>query len=90
MHIPEAELLEEEAELTQGSGDAGKTSVLRRRRRTYSRTLQEHMKPGKQYSADSDQQSGGTMGRNISIYLSFYFLFFLYLNPKSLLLAIKY
>lgn len=58
----EAELLEEEAELTQGSGDAGKTSVLRRRRRTYSRTLQEHMKPGKQYSADSDQQSGGTMG----------------------------
>ncbi|XP_039522921.1 protein Aster-C isoform X2 [Pimephales promelas] len=58
----EAELLEEEAELTQGSGDAGKISSLRRRRRTYSRTLQEHMKPGKQYSADSDQQRGGTMG----------------------------
>ncbi|XDV47465.1 hypothetical protein PO909_017085 [Leuciscus waleckii] len=58
----EAELLEEEAELTQGSGDAGKTSGLRRRRRTYSRTLPEHMKPGKQYSADSDQQRGGTMG----------------------------
>ncbi|XP_056104873.1 protein Aster-C isoform X1 [Rhinichthys klamathensis goyatoka] len=58
----EAELLEEEAELTQGSGDAGKMSSLRRRRRTYSRTLQEHMKPGKQYSADSDQQRGGTMG----------------------------
>ncbi|XP_077100745.1 protein Aster-C isoform X2 [Siphateles boraxobius] len=58
----EAELLEEEAELTQGSGDAGMTSGLRRRRRTYSRTLQEHMKPGKQYSADSDQQRGGTMG----------------------------
>ncbi|XP_067291305.1 protein Aster-C [Pseudorasbora parva] len=57
----EAELLEEEAELTQGSGDAGKTGALRRRRRTYSRTLQEHMKPGKQYSADSDQQRGGTM-----------------------------
>ncbi|XP_026056264.1 GRAM domain-containing protein 1C-like isoform X1 [Carassius auratus] len=58
----EAELLEEEAELTQGSGDAGKTGGLRRRRRTYSRTLQEHMKPGKQYSADSDQQRAGTMG----------------------------
>lgn len=71
MHIPEAELLEEEAELTQGSGDAGKTSGLRRRRRTFSRTLQEHMKPGKQYSADSDQQRGGTMGINISIYLFF-------------------
>lgn len=72
MHIPEAELLEEEAELTQGSGDAGKTSGLRRRRRTFSRTLQEHMKPGKQYSADSDQQRGGTMGINISIYLFFF------------------
>ncbi|XP_048029897.1 protein Aster-C isoform X2 [Megalobrama amblycephala] len=58
----EAELLEEEAELTQGSGDAGKTGGLRRRRRTYSRTLQDHMKPGKQYSADSDQQRGSTIG----------------------------
>ncbi|XP_026093924.1 GRAM domain-containing protein 1C-like isoform X2 [Carassius auratus] len=58
----EAELLEEEAELTQGSGDAGKTGGLRRRRRTYSRTLQDHMKPGKQYSADLDQQRAGTMG----------------------------
>ncbi|KTG02622.1 hypothetical protein cypCar_00003426 [Cyprinus carpio] len=44
----EAELQEEEAELTQGSGDAGKTGGLRRRRRAYSRTLQEHIKPGKQ------------------------------------------
>ncbi|XP_051969909.1 protein Aster-C-like isoform X2 [Xyrauchen texanus] len=42
----EAELLEEEAELTQGSGDAGKAGGMRRRRRSYSRTLQEHMKPG--------------------------------------------
>lgn len=58
----EAELLEEEAELTQGSGDAGKAGVLRRRRRTYSRSLQEHMKPGKQYSTDLEQQRGGTMG----------------------------
>nr|XP_021329434.1 GRAM domain-containing protein 1C isoform X1 [Danio rerio]XP_021329435.1 GRAM domain-containing protein 1C isoform X1 [Danio rerio] len=59
----EAELLDEEAELTQGSGDAGKTGALRRRRRTYSRTLQEHMKPAKaQYSTDSEQQRTGTMG----------------------------
>ncbi|XP_051543352.1 protein Aster-C isoform X3 [Myxocyprinus asiaticus] len=56
----EAELLEEEAELTQGSGDAGKTGGLRRRRRTYSRTLQEHMKPGKQYGTETDQQRGGS------------------------------
>lgn len=54
----EAELLEEEAELTQGSGDAGKTSAMRRRRRT----LQEHIEPGMQYSADSDQQRDGTIG----------------------------
>ncbi|XP_051969908.1 protein Aster-C-like isoform X1 [Xyrauchen texanus] len=58
----EAELLEEEAELTQGSGDAGKAGGMRRRRRSYSRTLQEHMKPGKQYGTDSDQQRGGTKG----------------------------
>lgn len=64
MHIPEAELLEEEAELIQGSGDAGKTGALRRRRRTYSRSLQE-MKPGKQYSTDSEQQRGGTMGIHV-------------------------
>lgn len=69
MHISEAELLEEEAELTQGSGDSGKTGGLRRRRRTYSRTLQEHMKPGKQYGTDSDQQRAGTMGINICIFL---------------------
>lgn len=69
MHIPEAELQEEEAELTQGSGDAGKTGGLRRRRRAYSRTLQEHIKPGKQYSTDLDQQRAGTMGINICIVL---------------------
>uniref|UniRef100_A0AAV2L3M2 VASt domain-containing protein n=1 Tax=Knipowitschia caucasica TaxID=637954 RepID=A0AAV2L3M2_KNICA len=39
----EAELLEEEAELNQVSGDAGKGG-LRRRRRTYSRSNSEHMK----------------------------------------------
>ncbi|KAF3836533.1 hypothetical protein F7725_029091 [Dissostichus mawsoni] len=44
----EAELLEEEAEMNQGGGDTGKIGGLRRRRRTYSRTLPEHMKPNKQ------------------------------------------
>lgn len=57
----EAELLEEEAELTQGSGEAAK-SGLRRRRRTYSRTLQEHIRPGRQYSADLEQRRESTLG----------------------------
>ncbi|XP_066502142.1 protein Aster-C isoform X2 [Hoplias malabaricus] len=56
----EAELLEEEAELTQGSVDAGKGG-LRRRRRTYSRTMQEHLRPGKQYGADTEQHRDGSM-----------------------------
>ncbi|TSK98432.1 GRAM domain-containing protein 1C [Bagarius yarrelli] len=50
----EAELLEEEAELTQGSNDAGKGG-LRRRRRTFSRTLQEHKRPSRQFSVDPEQ-----------------------------------
>ncbi|XP_062377170.1 protein Aster-C isoform X2 [Sardina pilchardus] len=58
----EAELLEEEAELTQGSGDAGKMVSLRRRRRTYSRNFQEHMKPGKQYGPDKEQRRESNMG----------------------------
>uniref|UniRef100_UPI003AADD0A6 protein Aster-C isoform X2 n=1 Tax=Centroberyx gerrardi TaxID=166262 RepID=UPI003AADD0A6 len=58
----EAELLEEEAELNQGGGDSGKMGGLRRRRRTYSRTLQEHMKPIKQYGPDSEQHRDGNMG----------------------------
>ncbi|KAF7691680.1 protein Aster-C isoform X1 [Silurus meridionalis] len=57
----EAELLEEEAELNQGSSDAGKVG-LRRRRRTFSRTLQEHMRPGRQYSIDPDQQRENSIG----------------------------
>lgn len=52
----EAELLEEEAEMNQGGGDPGKMSGLRRRRRTYSRTLQEHMKPNLQYGPETEQQ----------------------------------
>ncbi|XP_068437997.1 protein Aster-C [Clinocottus analis] len=56
------ELLEEEAELNQGGGDSGKTGGLRRRRRTYSRTLPEHMKPNKQYGQDPEQHRDGNMG----------------------------
>lgn len=58
----EAELLEEEAEMNQGGGDIGKMGVLRRRRRTYSRTLPEHMKPNKQYGQDPEQDRDGNMG----------------------------
>ncbi|XP_055007071.1 protein Aster-C isoform X2 [Boleophthalmus pectinirostris] len=49
----EAELLEEEAELNQGSGDAGKGG-LRRRRRTYSRSNPEHIKPSNQYGQNAE------------------------------------
>ncbi|XP_041669984.1 protein Aster-C isoform X2 [Cheilinus undulatus] len=58
----EAELMEEEAEMNQGGGDSGKMSGLRRRRRTYSRTLPEHMKPNKQYGQDPEQHRDGNMG----------------------------
>lgn len=58
----EAELLEEEAEMNQGGGDSGKMGGLRRRRRTYSRTLPEHIKPNKQYSQDPEQHRDGSMG----------------------------
>uniref|UniRef100_A0A3B4URE3 GRAM domain containing 1C n=1 Tax=Seriola dumerili TaxID=41447 RepID=A0A3B4URE3_SERDU len=58
----ETELLEEEAEMNQGGGDSGKMGGLRRRRRTYSRTLPEHMKPNKQYGQDPEQHRDGTLG----------------------------
>ncbi|XP_070842769.1 protein Aster-C [Chaetodon trifascialis] len=58
----EAELLEEEAEMNQAGGDSGKMSGLRRRRRTYSRTLPEHIKPNKQYGKDGEQHRDGSMG----------------------------
>ncbi|XP_056869538.1 protein Aster-C isoform X3 [Takifugu flavidus] len=54
----EAELLEEEAAMSQGGGEPGK-SGLRRRRRTYSRTLPEHLKSGKQYGQESNQHRDG-------------------------------
>uniref|UniRef100_A0A7N9AMV7 GRAM domain containing 1c n=1 Tax=Mastacembelus armatus TaxID=205130 RepID=A0A7N9AMV7_9TELE len=59
----EAELLEEEAEMNQGGGDTGKVGGLRRRRRTYSRTLPEHMKQAnKQYGQDPEQHRDNNMG----------------------------
>ncbi|KAF5903635.1 GRAM domain-containing protein 1C isoform X1 [Clarias magur] len=57
----EAELLEEEAELTQGSGDAGKAG-LRRRRRTFSRSMQDHKRPSRQYSVDPEQLRESAIG----------------------------
>ncbi|XP_056155452.1 protein Aster-C [Lampris incognitus] len=58
----ESELLEEEVEMNQGGGDSGKIGGLRRKRRTYSRTPQEHMKPIAQYGPDSEQHREGQMG----------------------------
>ncbi|MFT7812354.1 GRAM domain-containing protein 1C [Arapaima gigas] len=58
----EAELLEEEAELTQGLGDASKVGGLRRRRRAYSRTLPEHLKPGKLCPGDMAQRQESLAG----------------------------
>lgn len=58
----ETELLEEEAEMNQGGGESGKMGGLRRRRRTYSRTLPEHIKPSKQYGQDPEQHRDGSMG----------------------------
>ncbi|XP_029611210.1 protein Aster-C isoform X1 [Salmo trutta] len=57
----ESELMEEEAELNQGGGDPGKTigGLRHRRRRTFSRTLQEHLKPSNQYRPDLDPHREG-------------------------------
>lgn len=57
----EAELLEEEAELNQGGGETGK-SGLRRRRRTYSRTLPDHLKSGNPYGQEANQHRDGNAG----------------------------
>lgn len=48
--------------MNQGGGDPGKMSGLRRRRRTYSRTLPEHMKPNNQYGQDPEQHRDGNIG----------------------------
>lgn len=57
----EAELLEEEAELNQGNGDPGKGG-LRRRRRTYSRSMPEHIKPSNQYGQNTEQRRDSNIG----------------------------
>ncbi|XP_035268554.1 protein Aster-C isoform X1 [Anguilla anguilla] len=58
----EAELLEEEAELTGGGGDSMKMSALRRRRRTYSRSVSEHLKQSKQYNTDTEHRGESLSG----------------------------
>uniref|UniRef100_A0A3P8WJC1 GRAM domain containing 1C n=2 Tax=Cynoglossus semilaevis TaxID=244447 RepID=A0A3P8WJC1_CYNSE len=58
----EMELLEEEAEINQAAGDSGKIGGLRRRRRTFSRTLSEHMKPNKQYGQETEPHRDGNTG----------------------------
>ncbi|XP_019722389.1 GRAM domain-containing protein 1C isoform X1 [Hippocampus comes] len=55
----EAELLEEEAEINQGAAEVG---GLRRRRRTFSRTMPEHMKPKKHFGQPPDEHRDGNMG----------------------------
>lgn len=47
--------------MNQGGGDPGK-SGLRRRRRTYSRTQPEHLKSGKHYGQEANQQRAGDAG----------------------------
>ncbi|KAM8823201.1 protein Aster-C isoform 2-T3 [Spinachia spinachia] len=58
----ETELREEEAELNQVGGDSVKTGGIRRRRRTYSRTLPEHMKPNQPYGQEPQKHRDGHMG----------------------------
>uniref|UniRef100_A0AAX7V5Z6 VASt domain-containing protein n=1 Tax=Astatotilapia calliptera TaxID=8154 RepID=A0AAX7V5Z6_ASTCA len=70
----EAELLEEEAEMNQGGGEAGKMGGLRRRRRTYSRTLAEHSKPKKQYRHDAEQHREGNMGTDAFLIMKLQFM----------------
>lgn len=64
----EAELLEEEAEVNQGSGEPGKMGGLRRRRRAYSRTLQEHIKPKGQ---NTEQHRNDNLGDTLLLKSTF-------------------
>uniref|UniRef100_A0A3Q2PRV2 GRAM domain containing 1C n=1 Tax=Fundulus heteroclitus TaxID=8078 RepID=A0A3Q2PRV2_FUNHE len=54
----EAELLEEEAEMNQAAVESGKLGGVRRRRRTFSRTLLDHKRPSKQYGQDPEHRDG--------------------------------
>ncbi|XP_036377252.1 protein Aster-C [Megalops cyprinoides] len=95
----EVELLEEEAELTQGGGDHSKIGGLRRRRRTYSRSVSEHLKQGKQYPAGDperhrDSLAGavelkGTRGWSISTIVAGMSLILLILTVLNLGLFVK-
>nr|XP_061809923.1 protein Aster-C-like [Nerophis lumbriciformis] len=57
----EAELLEEEAEINSGAAESCKVGV-RRRRRTFSRTMPEHKKPKKHYGQSPELLRDGKMG----------------------------
>lgn len=54
----ETELLEEEAEMSQAAGETGKLGGLRRRRRTFSRTLLDHGMPSMQSVQDPEHREG--------------------------------
>ncbi|KAJ8010741.1 hypothetical protein DPEC_G00078310 [Dallia pectoralis] len=59
----ESELIEEELELNQGGGEPGQIGGLRhRRRRAFSRTAPDHLKPGKQYPPDLEGHSESNAG----------------------------
>lgn len=53
MTLAEAELLEEETESAPVGGDS-KAGGVRRRRRTYSRSVPEHFKASKQFGVEAD------------------------------------
>ncbi|KAG9328693.1 hypothetical protein JZ751_011462, partial [Albula glossodonta] len=48
-------------------GDSSKISALRRRRRTYSRSVPEHMKQSKQYNTDTDRRRESLAGANVLV-----------------------
>ncbi|XP_015250793.1 PREDICTED: GRAM domain-containing protein 1C isoform X2 [Cyprinodon variegatus] len=54
----ETELMEEEAEMNQSAAESGKLGGLRRRRRTFSRTILDHRRPSKQYGQDPEPRDG--------------------------------
>lgn len=60
--------------MNQGGGEAGKMGGLRRRRRTYSRTLAEHSKPKKQYRHDAEQHREGNMGTDAFLIMKLQFM----------------
>ena len=55
--------------MNQGARDAGKMSNLRRRRRTFSRSGPEHLKPSGPYGADSEQHREGPVGKTFFLFI---------------------